>query len=100
MDEDENLMVSPLRLPLLSGPVVHTVGPAVAPGLESRHLGDHLGLLLQQGHAVGQEDDLLLQCQLITQVFDQHDSDEGLAAASPQVHDDVLHLGLLQELHL
>ena len=95
VDEDQDLVLIPLLLPPLSAPVIHSMGPAVAPGVEPRHLGDHLGLLLQQGHVVGQEDDLLLQGQLITEVFDQHDCDEGLAAASAEVHDDVLHLGLL-----
>ena len=98
--EDQDLVIIPLLLPPLSTPVIHAVGSAVTSSLEPRHLGDHLGLLLQQGHVVGQEDDLLLEGHLVTQVFDQHDSDEGLAAASPEVDDDVLHFGLLQELNL
>ena len=38
--------------------------------------------------------------QPLSQVLDQHDSDESLATPCAQVHDDVLPLGLLQQLHL
>ena len=95
VDEDQDLIIFPLLLPLLPAPVIHAVSSTVTSSFEPRHLGDYLCLLLQQGHVVRQEDDLLLEGQLITEVFDQHDSDEGLAAASAEVDDDVLHLGLL-----
>ena len=44
--------------------------------------------------------DLHAGLQLLPQVLHHHDGDEGLAAAGAQVHDDVLLLGLLQQLHL
>ena len=100
VDEDQDLVLIPLLLPPLSTPVIHAVGSAVTSSFEAGHLGDHLRLLLQQGHVVGQEDDLLLEGHLVTQVFDQHDSDEGLAAASPEVDDDIFLLGFLQQLIL
>ena len=100
MYEDHHLVLSPLLLPPGLVPVVHPISPAVASSNEARHLGDDLGLLLQQGHVVGEEDDLLVLNDLVSYVFDQHDGNERLAAASAEVHDGVVLLGLLQQLHL
>ena len=95
LDEDEDLVIIPILLPPLSPPVVYTVSPAVTASFEAGHLRDHLGLLLQQGHVVGQEDDLLLLSDLVTHVFDQHHSDERFPTSCSQVDYNVPSLGLL-----
>ena len=73
-----------------------TLGAAVGVGLQTRSRSDHLGLLLQKSYVITEEDDLLAPHDQVPHVADQHHGDEGLPTPSPEVHDYILPLGLLQ----
>ena len=100
VDENHHLVPLLLRRPPGPVPVVHAVDPAVASDCEPGQLRDDLRLLVQQSHAVGEEDHLLVQGQQIPHVLDQHDGYEGLTAACPEVNNYIVFLGLLQQLNL
>ena len=100
VNENHHLVPLLLRLPPGPVPVVHAVDPAVTSNCEPGQLRDDLRLLVQQCHAIGEEDHLLVQGQQIPHVLDQHNGYEGLTAACPEVNNDIVFLGLLQQLNL
>ena len=73
---------------------------AIGAGGHAGHVGDDLGLLLEQRHVVAEEDDLLAGLHQVPHVLDQHHRDEGLPASGAQINYYVLPLGFLQQLNL
>ena len=73
-----------------------TLGAAVRVGHQTRSGSNHLGLLLQESYVITEEDDLLAPHDQVPHVADKHHGDEGLPTPSPEVHNYILPLGLLQ----